>query len=425
MGGSGRDWRARRRMFVFLAVPKLAMPEFAYIARDATGQKIAGRLAAATRQEALAALASKALFPVSVDAAKSASMTFRGRRVSAQLVATTLGQLADLLRSGVPLIRSLTVLKNQCSHAGLAETLEQLRTDVEGGSGIADAMLRHPRVFNEMSVSIVRAGSEGGFLEDSLDQVADFTEKQEDLKSRTLGAIAYPAFLCTVGTLVIAGLIVFVVPNFAVLFDRLREQGELPALTDALLWLSDTVRSYGLFILAGVAGMLLVIRARFSTEEGKTTRDRLKLRIPVAGGIFLNLAVARFCRVLGTLLQNGVPILKSLEISSDAAGNRVLAEAVRKAAENISSGETLAEPLGACGYFPQSVVEMIGVAEESNSLEKVLTDIADGLERRTWRRLDLAVRLLEPVMLLVLAGVVLMVVIALLLPVMKMSMTMT
>jgi general secretion pathway protein F/type IV pilus assembly protein PilC len=150
--------------------------------------------------------------------------------------------------------------------------------------------------------------------------------------------------------------------------------------------------------------------------------DSVRTRLPVAGKIMLNLSVARFCRVLGTLLRNGVPILKSLDISADAAGNRVLSAAIREAAENISAGESLAQPLAASGHFPRTVVEMIAVAEESNNLERVLNDIADSLERTTWRQLDLMVRLLEPVMLLLLAGVVLVVVIALLLPVLKMSM---
>jgi len=229
--------------------------------------------------------------------------------------------------------------------------------------------------------------------------------------------------LATVGALVISGLIIFVVPRFATLFERLRERGELPVFTEVLLWFSDTLRAWGLPILAVVAIVGYFLRSRMATEHGRTMRDRLVLRLPGAGSILLNLAVSRFCRVLGTLLHNGVPILKSLEISSEATGNRVLAQAVRGAAENISAGQALAGPLSKSGYFPPAVVEMIAVAEESNSLETVLVKIADGLDRRTWRRLDLLVRLLEPLMLMLLAAVVLVVVIALLMPVIKMSMT--
>jgi general secretion pathway protein F/type IV pilus assembly protein PilC len=175
-----------------------------------------------------------------------------------------------------------------------------------------------------------------------------------------------------------------------------------------------------LFVLV-VGGFLL--RARMATDAGRRTADLIKLRIPLLGGIFQSLAVARFCRVLGTMLRNGVPILKSLDVSRDAAGNRILSEAIGKASENISSGQALAAPLAASGHFPITVVEMISVAEESNTLDTVLVGIADGLERRTQRRLELMVRLIEPIMLLLLAGVVLVVVMALLMPVIKMSAT--
>lgn len=400
------------------------MPDFAYIARDLSGNRVTGKLTAATAHEALSMLGQKALFPVQVEAEKPSALSILpARRIKAQLMATTFGQLADLLRSGVPLLRSLDVVQKQSSNQRLTDVLAEVRGRVEEGASLAEAMARFPRVFSEMAISMVRAGGEGGFLEDALDHVADFTEKQEDIKSRTLGALAYPGFLSVVGTLVVTGLIVFIVPKFEVLFARLKERGELPIFTEWLLALSNLLQHWGLLILGLLAAGIVYLKMKLATEEGRLLADRLKLRIPLAGKIFLNMAVARFCRVLGTLLKNGVPILRSLQISNEAAGNRVLSAAIRDASENISSGEALAAPLGACGHFPPAVVEMIAVAEESNTLEKVLTDIAEGLERRTWRQLDLFVRLLEPLMLLVLAAVVLVVVIALLLPVIKMSTT--
>lgn len=399
------------------------MPDFAYIARTANGQKVSGTLSAATEREVIAHLSGQSLFPVEVVADKPATAHFGGRRVSGQLMATTYSQLAALLRSGVPLLRSLNVIRDQTSHATLKQVLSEVHGRVEEGSTLGEAMLRHPRVFSDMAINMVRAGGEGGFLEDALERVAQFTEQQEDLKSRTVGALAYPAFLAFVGSSVVAALIVFFVPKFAMLFDRLRQRGELPAVTDWLLWLSDSIRSYGLIGVVILVVLAVWLRAQLQTESGMRRRDLLKLRIPLLGPVFQNLAVARFCRVLGTLLKNGVPILKSLEISRDAAGNRILSEAIAEASENISAGKSIAVPLAASGYFPKTVVEMIAVAEESNSLDTVLVEIADGLERRTSRRLDLVVRLLEPVMLLVLAGIVLVVVIALLLPVIKMSST--
>jgi general secretion pathway protein F/type IV pilus assembly protein PilC len=397
------------------------MPDFAYIARDPTGQKVSGTISAATERDALAQLGSKSLFPVHVAPEDARAEVRSKRRVSGQIMAVTYSQLASLLRSGVPLMRSLRVIRDQSSNVTLKYVLDDVCTRVEDGALIGDVMAKHPKVFNEMAIHMVRAGTEGGFLEEALERVAKFTEQQEDLKSRTLGALAYPVVLMTIGSIVVSGLIVFVVPRFEGLFARLDQQGELPALTKWLLSFSATLQDW-ILILAGIAVIaFLYIRARLQTEEGLRTRDLVKIKLPGVGAIFLALAVARFCRVLGTLLRNGVPILKSLEISRQATGNRILSEAIAEASENITAGQSLAAPLEASGRFPKTVVEMISVAEESNTLDTVLIEIADGLERRTERRLDLMVRLLEPVMLLILAGVVLFVVIALLLPVIKLS----
>jgi general secretion pathway protein F/type IV pilus assembly protein PilC len=206
------------------------------------------------------------------------------------------------------------------------------------------------------------------------------------------------------------------------LFARLRERNELPALTEGLLSLSESLRGvYGLAILAAVIGGVVLARWWLNSEKGRLWRDNAKMKLPIVGPIFQSLAVARFCRVLGTLLKNGVPILRSLEVSRNATGNRVLAIAIGEATENISAGQSLAEPLGASGRFPPSVVEMISVAEQANNLESVLLNIADTLEKRTWRKLDLAVRLIEPIMLLLIAGIILLVAIALLQPMFNMS----
>jgi type II secretory pathway component PulF len=337
------------------------MPEFAYTARDAKGQKVSGTVSAASERDVVALLAGRSLFPVEVTVPRQSAGG--NWRVGAQLMATTYGQLASLLRNGVPLLKSINVLRDQTSNDNLKNVLDDVHGRVEEGATLADAMARHRRAFSEMAINMVRAGGEGGFLEDALDRVAQFTEQQEDLRSRTLGAVAYPAFLAVVGTLVVAALLVFFVPGFEELFSRLRDRGELPIVTDALLTLS------------------------------------------------------------GGLLRNGVPILKALDVSREAAGNRVLSQAIARASQNITAGEALAPPLAASGYFPPLVVEMIAVAEEANTLDTVLVDIADGLERRTARQLDLMVRLLEPILLLILAGIVLVVVVALLLPVLRMSST--
>ena len=399
------------------------MPDFAYVARNLRGERISGRVAAGSEREAASILSSQSLFPVHVNVEASTAPMIRGRRVSGQMLATLFAQLAALLRSGVPLLRAIGVMRDQSSHQTLKAILDDIYINVEEGKTLSEAMARHSRVFNDISINMVRAGGEGGFLEEAMERIAQFTEQQEDLKGRTIGALAYPMFLAVVGTLVVTGLVVFFVPQFAKLFDSLRARGDLPAATEWLLFVSDSLRSWGWIALLAAIFALFIFRARLQSPTGRRILDRIKIKIPVVGPIFQSLAVARFCRVLGTMLANGVPILKSLDISKDATGNRVLTEAIAAAAENISSGQSLAAPLSTSGYFPRVVVEMIAVAEESNSLDRVLVEIADGLEKRTFRRLDLAVRLIEPMMLLVMAVIVLLVVIALLMPIIKMSST--
>ncbi|MEZ6091082.1 MAG: type II secretion system F family protein [Pirellulaceae bacterium] len=400
------------------------MPEFAYKARTLQGEPITGTFAAGSEREVTAHLAGKNMFPVEVKEIKDASaMQLLGgsSRVGGQTMAIFYAQLGSLLRSGVPMIRSLTLLSEQASNRTLKEVLQDIKSRVEVGESLGDAMARYPRVFSSMGINMVRAGMEGGFLEDALQRVGEFTELQEDLKGRTISALAYPVFLSVVGTLVVTVLLVFFVPKFGELFDRLEAKGELPLATTLLLSFSELLQSYGLFFLGALVLIGIFLKMKLATENGQYLADRAKIRLPIVGGILLSLAVARFCRVLGTLLVNGVPILRSLEISRAAAGNRVLGDAVATASESVQAGETLSAPLAASGHFPATVTEMIRVAEESNTLDSVLIQISDGLEKRTFRRLDLFVRLLEPVMLLILAGVVMFVVMALLLPVIKSS----
>jgi type II secretory pathway component PulF len=399
------------------------MPDFAYIARDMKGQKVTGSIAAPNEREALSLLAGQALFPVEVKANTAVQQAVSQQRVSAQIMAGIYSQMASLLRSGVPMLKSIAILRDQSSNATLKLVLDEVHSRVEDGTSLADAMLRYPRVFSEITVNLVRAGAEGGFLEDALERVAFFTEQQEELRSRTIGALAYPVFLSVVGSVVVTILIVFFVPMYAQIFERLRERGELPWLTEGLLGLSSFLQSYGLVALVIAAIGFALFRERVQTASGRLWLDAVRLKLPVAGTIFRHFAVARFCRVLGTLLKNDVPILKSLEISRGAAGNMVLSQAIANASANITSGQSLAKPLGSSKQFPLTVVEMIAVAEESNTLDRVLVDLADSLEKRTIRQLDLGVRLLEPIMLLLLALVVLGVVIALLLPIIKMSNT--
>src|SRR3954471_22507149 len=219
------------------------MPDYAYIARDTTGQKVSGTLSAATEREVLGILSGRSLFPVEVKASKAAAAPGANLRVRGLVMATVYSQLAALLRGGVPMMKSLAVLREQSSNKNLKAILDEVYHRVEDGSTLGDAMARFPRAFSEMSINMVRAGGEGGFLEDALERVASFTEQQEDLKGRTVSAMVYPLLLGTAGTTVVTVLIVFFVPKFAVMFERLRERGELPWVTDLLLWVSDSARS--------------------------------------------------------------------------------------------------------------------------------------------------------------------------------------
>lgn len=382
------------------------------------GNRVEGTIAAGNAREAIANLSAKELFPLKVDAAKGQVAVGGSLRVKSKFITPVYSQLASLLRSGVPMLRSLEVITGQASNAALRQVLEDVKARVEDGATLSEAMSRHPRAFSNLATSIVRAGSEGGFLEEALERVAIFTDQQDDLKAKVVGAMVYPMVLITIGTLVVGGLIIFAVPMVEDLFDS---RDQLPYLTQMLLWFSGLVRNYGWLLAIIAIGGGYAIRQWADTDRGRERIDAWRTKLPLFGSIYLQLAVGRFCRVLGTLLKGGVPIVRSLDIAADSTGNVVLQGVVKNAAENISAGETLAEPLRASGYFPSDVVEMIAVAEQANSLEIVLGQISDRLDKTTWRKIELLVRLIEPLMLVALSAAVLMVAIALLLPIIQKS----
>ena len=400
------------------------MAEFSYEALGNNGQRNKGTLTASSDREALAMLDARGLFPVTITPVRTTRGGLRwGRRIRGRYLSTFYSQLADLLRSGVPLLRSLDILERQSTQPMLAGIIREVRARVADGTSLADAMASHPRAFTELAVSMIRAGQEGGFLEDVLKRIADFTEHQEDLKAKVVGALAYPVFLACAGCIVLIILIIGFVPKFEPIFKKLEEKGELPGVTQMLMGGSHFMLNNWWWLAGLVAGVVYLAWRWAATQTGRLRLDALRLRIPAAGSIYLQLALSRFARILGTLLHNGIPILQALRIAKDSTGNRVLTLAIEKSAENIKAGDALAAPLAASKYFPRDVVEMIAVGEESNSLETVLVDIAESLEKRSSRQLELFVRLLEPVMLLVMAAVTLVVVAGLLLPVFRMSST--
>lgn len=402
------------------------MPDFTYEALARTGAKSTGTLTANSEREAAQILDGRGLFPLKIAMAKTQAANAGGlfsARVNGRTVATFYGQLADLLHSGVPLLRSLELLERQTTNKTLQSVLRDLRARVADGTGLAQSMAFHPKVFNELAVSMVRAGQEGGFLEDVLKRVAAFVEHQEDLKAKVVGSLAYPVFLAGAGSMVVVVLMVFFVPKFETIFEKLKEQGNMPGITTALLTVSNFMIGYWWLLLLGMVGALWGFRAWAKTPSGRLTVDRIKIRLPLFGPVFMSLALSRFCRILGTMLHNGIPILKALHIAKDSTGNRILSDAIAKSAENVTAGAKLADPLRKSGHFPNDVVEMITIAEEANALEKVLLDVAESLDKRTARKLEMMVKLLEPIMLLVMALVVGTIAVGLLMPIFKLGNT--
>lgn len=395
------------------------MPSFTYKAFNDSGAAVTGVLTAENYQVALRMLEEQALFPVKVSEGiqQSALGMGRGRRVSIAHLATFYSQLSDLLRAGVPLLRSLDVLGKQGSQGALTQAIKELREDVAGGMGLGDAMAKHPNAFSDLHASMVRAGESGGFLEDVLHRIAIFTEKQDELRNKVIGAMIYPAILVFVGGAVVLLLMAFVVPK---LREHLRPE-TFNVLTVILFAVCDAILNHYVAIILAVATAIFGATTWLKTESGHRLFERFQLRAPVFGKILTMVAICRFCRILGTMLHNGVPILQALRISKDSAGNHVLADVIEKATDSVKKGAPLSDPLQACGLFPPTVVDMIAVAEESNNLETVLVQIADTNEARTARSIDLAVRVLEPILLVIMAMAVCCIAIGLLLPILTMG----
>ena len=405
------------------------MPDFAYTARGPTGDALKGTVSASDQTEALAQLARQNLFPTTVkEVAERGRRAAGGGKVSSTQLAPFYAQLGDLLSAGVPLLRSLKLIEDQTANPTLQKVIEDVRTQVADGRNLGESLRRHPRTFAPFVVSLVEAGEEGSFVEDVLQRLAAITSHQNDLRAKVIGAMIYPAFLLTFGAAVVVAMLTYFVPMFEPIFDRMRAGGGLPGPTQLLLTISDVLRSYWVLVAAGAAALAFGAAQLLRSEGGRRALDsalvkewkvgRTKLG---PGAIFRDLAVSRFCRVLGTMLANGVAVLRSMEIARNAAGNAVIADAIGRASEQLTGGKSLAQPMRSSGQFSAEVVEMVAVGEESNRLEAVLVDVAEVLEKRVQRRLDLIVRMVEPVMLLGLAAVVTFIVAALLLPILQSS----
>lgn len=370
---------------------------------------------------ALRMLDEQALYPIQVLEGAEAGAGGIGsrRRVKSAHLTTFYSQLADLLKAGVPMMRSLDVLSGQGSQGAMVMVVKELREDVAGGMSLGDAMAKHQRVFSPLHSSMVRAGEQGGFLEEVLHRIATFCEKQDELKNKVFGAMIYPAILVVVGGAVVTLLMVWVVPTLG---KNLRPEN-YNILTTMVMGISEILRTRWMTVLMVTAGVLVGASMWLQSESGKRGFEKFKLRAPVFGKIFTMVAICRFCRILGTMLHNGVPILQALKIAKDSAGNSVLANLIEEAADSVKKGAALSQPLRESGLFPPAVLDMIAVAEESNNLETVLVQIADTNEARTARSVDLGVRILEPILLVCMAMLVFCIAVALLLPILTMGST--
>lgn len=395
------------------------MPTYSYRAVGDNGKSVTGVLTAENYQVALRMLDEQALYPVKVsEGAESGHLSFaRRRKVKSHHLTTFYSQLADLLKAGVPMLRSLDVLGKSASQGSLGQTIKELREDVAGGMPLGEAMAKHPSVFSPLHASMVKAGESGGFLEDVLHRIAIFSEKQDELKNKVVGAMVYPAILVCAGGAVFLLLMLFVVPKFK---EFLRPEN-FNFLTTVIFAAADALSQHYLTVIGLLIGFAFAYSIWRRTESGQRTVEKVKLKAPMLGRIITMVAICRFCRILGTMLHNGVPILQALRISKDSAGNQILANVIEEAADSVKKGAALSAPLGQSGLFPATVVDMIAVAEESNNLETVLVQIADTNEARTARSIDLAVRVLEPMLLMLMALMVLSIALGLLLPILTMS----
>ncbi|MEE2908350.1 MAG: type II secretion system F family protein [Planctomycetota bacterium] len=391
------------------------MANWSYIARSTEGQRITGQLQAASREAVLADLEARQLVPVRLQEVRSRRVL--ARRIGSGRLATLFRQLSDLLRAGVPLLRALNLLGRTRTNPRLAEVLRSVSDDIADGMRLGDAVAKHPSVFSTVQVAMIHAGERGGFLQSVLDRIGRFMEHQAEMRSRVLGSLIYPVLLLVVGLGVVGYALIGLVPKFRDLYAKI----ELPVATRLLLGLSDLAAAWwvpGLFILAAICLGLWWMRE----HSGFGRRwAAVELRLPLMGRLRRDLAVARFSRILGTLLDNGVPMLAAMEISREAAGNPLLEDAIVEATSAVKGGEPLAAPLGASGLFGEDIIEMISVGETANNLPEVLVTVADTAERRVERTLGMMLRIMEPLLLLAMAGMVVFIFVALVVPMMRLT----
>ena len=405
------------------------MPVYEYIALDDRGHRLKGIVDAASAAGARQKLRETRIFPVALKESSSqqkehapARMALEGiaGKVSLREISVMTRQLATLLGAGLPLVPSLSVLVSQTAHPRLKKTLAQIREDVNEGNSLTGSLSRHPGIFPPFYVNMIRAGEASGTVNLVLERLADFNESQQTLKTRIRSALAYPLFMFLIGSLVLLFLVAFVVPNITRIFQEMHQT--LPGITLLLIAVSRFLQTFWwVILLAAAAGFLALRYAVTHTEKGRRVWDRLKLTAPLFGPVNRKMAVARFSRTLGTLLQSGVPLLSAMEIVRNVVDNGLIADDLQNAGREVEEGQPLSASLARKGFFPPMVIEMIAVGEQSGNLEPMLYRVADSYEREVESHILMMTSLLEPAMVLLMGLIVGFIVVSILLPIFEMN----
>ncbi|CUU38180.1 MAG: type II secretion system F family protein [Fimbriimonadales bacterium] len=393
------------------------MPYFNYTIRDATGQTRTGKVEAPNAEELRKRLQEEGLQVIEISEDRKAPRVPAGGygRVKLSDLAIFARQFSTMLDAGVSLVRCLDVLQQQTNNARLRKILIDLSTRVESGESLSRAMARHPKAFSQLIIGLIRAGEVGGVLEESLQRIAAFLEKDVELRRKIRSALTYPVIVLLAAIGIVIFLVSWLVPQFANLFKELGIK-EMPAPTQFLIDLSAFLTQKWYIMIIAVVVVFIAYRLFVSTRVGRRVADRVKLRVPVFGPLHHKIVMARFSRTMGTLLASGVPILQAMETVAGVVGNSVVSDAVLESRARIREGEKIADPLQKSKMFPPMVVHMVSVGEESGSLDHMLNKIADFYENEVEMTIASLTAAIEPVMIVLLGFIVGFIVISMFLP---------
>ena len=398
------------------------MSTFAYKVRDRTGKIFTGNMEGENRSSVVSRLREMDYFITSVSEKKKNILFSRQinlfKSIKLRDLTIFYRQFATMVNAGLTLVNSLDILTQQVENKALADNIKVIKSDVEAGSTLADAMAKFPQVFSELYISMVRAGEIGGVLDDILNKIADLMEKEFALRQKIKSAMAYPSFIAGAAVLMAIFMLAFILPQFVGIFAQFG--GKLPFLTQILVTATNLFNTYWYIFFIVIVALVFAFLAYIKTPNGKLNFDKFKLNAPIFGEINRKGAIARFTRILGTLIKSGVPILEALQVSSNAIGNLVISSAVLGAKTKIKEGQSISGPLAASGVFPPMVTQMIMVGEESGELEEMLINVAKFYDEEVDRTVDKLTAIIEPIMMLVVGLIVGVMVIAMYLPIFNM-----